>query len=186
MNSNNTTNTTNTTNGNSDSYQVPQVYANSFYHEAENLARSDHGMSYQGGINGGWTHPTKGDPLAAAELMQVSADLRQQSINYYNNADRGHVTAQQAAQLAANGIRGVQALVSSINPQQDNSGSSYNSNNYSTQSNYQTWKHPSPGQTWTSGNTTYSVNEYGSVKQTSKCWRCGSIFDSSQLGTHCM
>lgn len=36
-----------------------------------------------------------------------------------------------------------------------------------------------------SGNTTYNVNQYGSVEQTTTCWKCGAKFDSSRLGTHC-
>jgi hypothetical protein len=90
---------------------------------AEDLARSDHGMTYQGGINGGWTHPTTGNPLTAAAYMQVSADLRSQTNSYYGSADRGHATAQHTAQLAANGIRSVQSTIASINYQPCNSAS---------------------------------------------------------------
>ena len=107
--------------GNSDPYMVSQSEAHSTYHTAEYLAQTDHGMRYQGGINGGWTHPITGNPLTAATYMQVSADLRAQTNAYHGGADRGHATAQHAAQLVANGIRNVQATISSINYQPCNS-----------------------------------------------------------------
>jgi len=109
--------------GNSDPYMTSQLNAHSTYHTAEYLAQNDHGMTFQGGINGGWTHPTSGNPLTAATYMQVSADLRAQTNSYHGGADRGHATAQHAAQLAANGIRSVQATIASINYQPCNSGS---------------------------------------------------------------
>ena len=109
--------------GNSDPYMTSQSNAHSTYHTAEYLAQSNHGMTFQGGINGGWTHPTSGNPLTAATYMQVSADLRAQTNSYHGGADRGHATAQHAAQLAANGIRSVQATIASINYQPCNSGS---------------------------------------------------------------
>ena len=112
-----------TMDGNSDPYMTSQSNAHSTYHTAEYLAQNDHGMTFQGGINGGWTHPTSGNPLTAATYMQVSADLRAQTNSYHGGADRGHATAQHAAQLAANGIRSVQATIASINYQPCNSGS---------------------------------------------------------------
>jgi hypothetical protein len=103
------------------SYSTSQSDAHSTYHSAEFLAQSNHGMTYQGGINGGWTHPTTGNPLTAAQYMQVSADLRAQTNRYHGGADRGHATAQYTAQLAANGIRNSQAMIESINRQPCNS-----------------------------------------------------------------
>ena len=90
---------------------------------AEFLAEADLGMTFQGGINGGWTYPTS-DPKLAAQYMQVSADLRAQMNSYHGGADKGHVTSQHAAQLAANGIRNTQLQLESINRQSCISGPS--------------------------------------------------------------
>jgi len=164
------------------SYSTSQSDTWSTYKCAEFLAQDEHGMTYQGGLQGGWTHPTTGNPLTAAQYMQISADLRAQQTAYKGKTDIGHANSQYTAQLAANGIRNTQAMIASINRQPCNSGSSYNNysnNNYNTQTNL------TPGQSWTSGNTSYKVNQYGSVDQTKTCWKCGAKFDSSRLGTHC-
>ena len=117
------------------SYSTSQSDTWSTYKSAEFLAQNDHGMTYQGGINGGWTHPTNGNPLTAAEYMQISADLRAQTNAYHGGADRGHATAQYTAQLAANGIRNSQAMIASINRQPCNSGS-YQQQQQQQQQNY--------------------------------------------------
>jgi hypothetical protein len=109
--------------GVSNSYTTSQSDAHSTYKGAEFLAQSEHGMTYQGGFNGGWTHPTGCSPLIAAAYMQASADLRGQTNSYHGGADRGHANSQYTAQLAANGIRNTQAMIASINRQPCNSGS---------------------------------------------------------------
>jgi len=164
------------------SYSTSQSDTYSTYKSAEFLAQDQHGMTYQGGLQGGWTHPITGNALTAAQYMQISADLRGQQTAHKGKTDIGHANSQYTAQLVANGIRNSQAMIASINRQPCNSGSSYNNysnNNYNTQTNL------TPGQSWTSGNTSYKVNQYGSVEQTKTCWKCGAKFDSSRLGTHC-
>ncbi len=90
---------------NSDSYSVPQGEAWSTYHAAEALAESDHGMQYIGGVGGFWTNPVSGNPAEAAQLMQISADLRCQSIVHHGgNPDPGHLSSLIAAQEAAHRI----------------------------------------------------------------------------------
>jgi hypothetical protein len=105
------------------SYSTSQSDTWSTYKSAEFLAGDQHGMTYQGGLKGGWTHPTNGNPLTAAQYMQISADLRAQQTAHKGKTDIGHYTSQHAAQLAANGIRSVQSTIASINYQPCNSGS---------------------------------------------------------------
>ncbi len=89
----------------SDSYSVPQGEAWSTYHSAEALAEADHGMEYIGGVGGFWTNPVSGNPAEAAQLMQISADLRCQSIVHKGgNPDPGHLSSFLAAQEAAHRI----------------------------------------------------------------------------------
>jgi len=105
------------------SYSTSHSDTWSTYKSAEFLAGDQHGMTYQGGLKGGWTHPTNGNPLTAAQYMQISADLRAQQTAHKGKTDIGHYTSQHAAQLAANGIRSVQSTIASINYQPCNSGS---------------------------------------------------------------
>jgi hypothetical protein len=105
------------------SYSTSQSDTWSTYKCAEFLAQDEHGMTYQGGLQGGWTHPTTGNPLTAAQYMQISADLRAQQTAYKGKTDIGHANSQYTAQLAANGIRNSQAMIASINRQPCNSGS---------------------------------------------------------------
>lgn len=105
------------------SYSTSQSDAYSTYKCAEFLAQDQHGMTYQGGFQGGWTHPTSGNPLTAAQYMQISADLRAQQTAYKGRTDPGHANSQYTAQLVANGIRNSQAMIASINRQPCNSGS---------------------------------------------------------------
>jgi hypothetical protein len=105
------------------SYSTSQSDAYSTYKSAEFLAQDEHGMTYQGGFQGGWTYPTTGDPLTAATYMQISADLRAQQTAYKGRTDPGHANSQYTAQLAANSIRNTQAMIASINRQSCNSGS---------------------------------------------------------------
>ena len=117
------------------SYSTSQSDTWSTYKSAEFLAGDEHGMTYQGGLKGGWTHPTTGNPLTAAQYMQISADLRAQQTAHKGKTDIGHATSQHAAQLAANGIRSVQAMIESINRQPCNSGS-YQQQQQQQQQNY--------------------------------------------------
>ena len=105
------------------SYSTSQSDTYSTYKSAEFLAQDQHGMTYQGGLKGGWTHPTTGNPLTAAQYMQISADLRGQQTAHKGKTDIGHANSQYTAQLAANGIRNSQATIASINRQPCNSGS---------------------------------------------------------------
>lgn len=132
--------------GVSNSWSTPQSDTWSTYKSAEFLVGDQHGMTYQGGLKGGWTHPTNGNPLTAAQYMQISADLRAQQTAHKGKTDICHATSQNAAQLAANGIMRAQATIASINRQPCNSGSSYNnySNNYSN-NNYNTQTNLTPG-----------------------------------------
>jgi hypothetical protein len=89
----------------SDSYSVPQGEAWTTYHSAEALAEADHGMEYIGGVGGFWTNPVSGNPAEAAQLMQISADLRCQSIVHKGgNPDPGHLSSFLAAQEAVHRI----------------------------------------------------------------------------------
>jgi hypothetical protein len=89
----------------SGSYSVSQGDAWSTYHSAEALAESDHGMQYIGGIGGFWTDPVSGNPAEAAQLMQISADLRCQSaVHKGGNPDPGHLSSFLAAQESAHRI----------------------------------------------------------------------------------
>lgn len=98
-------NTMDSNSSNTGDYSVPQSEAWITYHCAEALAEADHGMEFIGGIGGFWTNPTKGNPAEAAELMQISADLRCQSIVHKGgNPDAGHLSSFIAAQDAANKI----------------------------------------------------------------------------------
>ena len=106
------------------SYSTSQSDTYSTYKSAEFLAQDQHGMTYQGGFQGGWTHPTTGNPLTAAQYMQISADLRGQQTAYKGRTDLGHANSQYTAQLVANGIRNVQGTIASINHQPCNSSSS--------------------------------------------------------------
>ncbi len=90
---------------NSDSYSVPQGDAWITYHSAEALAEADHGMEFIGGVGGFWTNPVSGNPAEAAQLMQISADLRCQTIVHKGgNPDPGHLSSFLAAQEAAHRI----------------------------------------------------------------------------------
>jgi len=109
--------------GVSNSWSTPQSDTWTTYHSAEFLVADQHGMTYQGGLQGGWTHPTGCSPLIAAQYMQIAADLRAQQTAHKGKTDIGHYTSQHAAQLAANGIRNSQAMIASINRQSCNSGS---------------------------------------------------------------
>ena len=109
--------------GVSNSWSTPQSDTWSTYKSAEFLVGDQHGMTYQGGLQGGWTHPTGCSPLIAAQYMQIAADLRAQQTAHKGKTDIGHYTSQHAAQLAANGIRNSQAMIESINRQPCNSGS---------------------------------------------------------------
>jgi len=118
------------------SYSTSQSDTWSTYKSAEFLAGDQHGMTYQGGLQGGWTHPTNGNPLTAAQYMQISADLRAQQTAHKGKTDIGHYTSQHAAQLAANGIRNSQAMIASINRQPCNSGSYQQQQQQQQQQNY--------------------------------------------------
>ncbi len=116
---------------NSSSYSTSQSDAWITYHCAETLAQSDHGMTYQGGIGGYWTNPTKGNPQEAAQLMQVSADLRAQSMNHHKSMDSGHLNSWYSAQDAADRInRGLTNTPSYTTPT-CYAGSSYSNPSYS-------------------------------------------------------
>ncbi len=116
---------------NTGDWSVPQSEAWETYHCAEALAESDHGMEFIGGIGGFWTNPTKGNPAEAAELMQISADLRCQSIVHKGgNPDSGHLSSFIAAQDAANKISSGNYAVP--DPTIASRLSSYHANDYSS------------------------------------------------------
>lgn len=121
------------------SYSTSQSDAYSTYKCAEFLAQDEHGMTYQGGFQGGWTYPTTGDPLTAATYMQISADLRAQQTAYKGRTDPGHANSQYTAQLAANSIRNTQAMIASINRQSCNSGSIQQQQQYQQQQQQQNY-----------------------------------------------
>ena len=118
------------------SYSTSKSDTWSTYKSAEFLAQDEHGMTYQGGLQGGWTHPTTGNPLTAATYMQISADLRAQQTAYKGRTDPGHANSQYTAQLVANGIRNSQAMIASINRQPCNSGSYQQDYQQQQQQNY--------------------------------------------------
>jgi hypothetical protein len=122
--------------GVSNSYSTSQSDTWSTYKCAEFLAQDEHGMTYQGGLHGGWTHPTNGNPLTAAQYMQISADLRAQQTAHKGKTDIGHANSQYTAQLAANSIRNSQAMIASINRQPCNSGSYQQQQQQQPQQNY--------------------------------------------------
>ncbi len=125
----NTSNSSNTSN--TGDWSVPQSEAWITYHSAEALVEADHGMEFIGGIGGFWTNPTKGNPAEAAQLMQIAADLRCQSIVYKGgNPDSGHLSSFIAAQDAANKISSGNYAVS--DPTITSRLASYPANDYSS------------------------------------------------------
>jgi hypothetical protein len=177
-------------NSNSDSsmYTSDKSSAYNDYKAAEFLAQADHGMQYIGGVGGYWTHPTS-DPKGAAELMQVSADLRAQHAFDRSSkgfTDAGHFNSWYAAQDAADNIP---RFISSNNITNTNSYTSYGSS-YSNNNNipgyYPQYIPPAPGTTWTSNGVTHTQTIYGSSQKTAKCWRCGSTYDYGLSSIHCI
>jgi hypothetical protein len=99
----------------SDSYSVPQGEAWLTYHSAEALVEADHGMQYINGIGGFWTDPVSGNPSEAAQLMQISADLRCQSaVHKGGNPDPGHLSSFLAAQESAHRISSSSHVIPTI------------------------------------------------------------------------